>query len=252
LANKFIIECIVNAVHMPVGPFLYMTAFQKGVEYMITMDDLVAVFMFLRFYIIARLFQNVSQYTSVKAFRVCHLNGFVPGPMFAIKCYMKTSAMLFLSLISCATIIIFGLIVKKFEASIPISIVTSQYAFDTILNAWWCMILTMTTVGYGDIFPITPGGRVFAIIACIIGVFVVSLIISQLTALIELEPDQMSAYEAIMEEEQSKNKAAIMDKRVKLFIKYKMSKLRKLQFKEVFKAQAPYHKFREQIEYNAK
>ncbi len=237
---------------MPVGPFLYITSNLNGTEYMITMDDLVAVFMFLRLYIIARLFQNVSQYTSVKAFRVCHLNGFVPGPMFAIKCYMKTYAMLFLSLISCTTIIVFGLIVKKFEASIPTSIVPSQYAFDTILNAWWCMILTMTTVGYGDIYPITPGGRVFTIMACIIGVFVVSLIISQLTALIELEPAQMSAYEAIMEEEQSKNKSQLLDKRVQLFIKYKIAKLRKLHFKEVFKVQAPYYRFREQIEYNSK
>lgn len=101
---------------MPVGPFMYITSVQKGTEYMITYDDFIAVFMFARLYIVTRLFQNVSQYTSVKAFRVCHLNGFVPGPMFAIKCYMKTSAMLFLAMISCSTIIVFGLIVKKFEA----------------------------------------------------------------------------------------------------------------------------------------
>ena len=116
LAKAFIIESVVNALHMPVGPFMYVTSAQKGVDYMITLDDLIAVFMFSRLYIVTRLFQNISQYTSVKAFRVCHLNGFVPGPLFAIKCYMRTYAMLFLSLISCTAIIVFGLIVKKFEA----------------------------------------------------------------------------------------------------------------------------------------
>lgn len=116
LARSFIIECIVNVLHMPVGTFIYFTSTYKNFEYIITADDFIAVLMFSRLYILARIFQNISQYTSAKAFRVCHLNGFVPGPMFAIKCYMKTSAMLFLSLISCTTIIVFGLIVKKFEA----------------------------------------------------------------------------------------------------------------------------------------
>lgn len=113
------------------------------------------------------------------------------------------------------------------------------------------MILTMTTVGYGDIFPITPGGRVFTIIACIIGTFVVSLIISQLTSLIKLEPDQEKAYDEIMNEESRKNLDKVLHKRVDFFIKYKVAKLRKKQFKEVFKVQAPYFKFREQMEYNS-
>ena len=57
------------------------------------------------------------------------------------------------------------------------------------------MILTMTTVGYGEIFPVTPGGRIFTIIACIIGVFMVSLIMAKLTELIDLDSGQSEAYE---------------------------------------------------------
>lgn len=114
--------------------------------------------------------------------------------------------------------------------------------------------MTMTTVGYGDIFPITSGGRVFTIIACIIGTFVVSLIISQLTSLIALEPDQEAAYDEIMNEEKRKNHKEIMDRRAKFFMKYKIAKLRKdkkkIKYKELFQNQVPYQKFREQIEYN--
>jgi hypothetical protein len=94
---------------MPVGSFAYFDSVSNGSKYILTYDDLIAVIMFSRLYIVARLFQNFSQYTSLKAFRICHINGFVPGPWFAIKCYMKTAAMIALS-------IIFGLIVKKFEA----------------------------------------------------------------------------------------------------------------------------------------
>lgn len=101
---------------MPVGPYLYFDSFNNGIRYDLTLDDFVAVGMFMRLYIVGRLFQNYSQYTNVTSFRICHINGFVPGPWFAIKCYMKTSAMKALSIISCMTIIVFGLIVKKFEA----------------------------------------------------------------------------------------------------------------------------------------
>ena len=122
------------------------------------------------------------------------------------------------------------------------------------MNSWWCMILTMTTVGYGDIFPVTPGGRIFTIMACVIGTFVVSLIISQLTELIALEPDQEAAYDEIMNEKKRKNNKEILDRRVIYFLKYKVTKIRKekkkVKYQELFQKQIPYQKFREQIEYN--
>jgi hypothetical protein len=101
---------------MPVGPFGYFDTQNNGVKYILTFDDFIAMAMFLRLYIIGRLFQNFSQYTGTQAYRICHINGFTPGPWFAIKCYMKTAAMFSLSIISVMTIITFGLIVKKFEA----------------------------------------------------------------------------------------------------------------------------------------
>jgi Ion channel len=112
----------------------------------------------------------------------------------------------------------------------------------------------MTTVGYGDIFPVTTGGRIFTIMACIIGTFVVSLIISQLTALIALEPDQEAAYDEIMNEQKRKGNKEILDRRAKFFVKFKFAKIRKLNkkvgYQELFERQVPYQKFREQIEYN--
>jgi hypothetical protein len=37
-------------------------------------------------------------------------------------------------------------------------------AFGTVFDSMWWMIVTMTTVGYGDISPHTPAGKVFAMI----------------------------------------------------------------------------------------
>merc|ERR1719499_382185 len=47
--------------------------------------------------------------------------------------------------------------------------------FKSILHAaWWC-IVTMTTVGYGDMYPKTPEGMAIAILAMFIGLFVIAL-----------------------------------------------------------------------------
>lgn len=50
-----------------------------------------------------------------------------------------------------------------------------QEGFSSIPRAIWWAIATLTTVGYGDIFPVTPLGRVFASIIALAGIGVVAL-----------------------------------------------------------------------------
>ena len=55
-----------------------------------------------------------------------------------------------------------------------------QFVFDSIYNSLWCIILVMTPVGYGDIFPITPGGRIIIICSGVVGLIIISLFVSAL------------------------------------------------------------------------
>ncbi len=48
-------------------------------------------------------------------------------------------------------------------------------AFASIFHSLWWAISTLTTVGYGDIYPITVGGKVFTFIILIIGLGIVSV-----------------------------------------------------------------------------
>ena len=66
-------------------------------------------------------------------------------------------------------VLIFSSLVYVFENDDPDS------SFITMLDAYWWALITMTTVGYGDIVPTTPTGKVIGSMCAITGVLVVAL-----------------------------------------------------------------------------
>lgn len=63
--------------------------------------------------------------------------------------------------------------------------------FSSIFHCFWWAVATLTTVGYGDIYPITVGGKIFASIIILIGIGIVAvptgLVASALTKVISKE-----------------------------------------------------------------
>ena len=47
--------------------------------------------------------------------------------------------------------------------------------FRSIFDALWWSVVTLTTTGYGDVYPITAGGRIFASIVLILGLGIVAV-----------------------------------------------------------------------------
>ena len=48
-------------------------------------------------------------------------------------------------------------------------------AFGSIPRALWWAVITLTTVGYGDVYPITPAGRLIGMVVAVGGVLLVAL-----------------------------------------------------------------------------
>ena len=47
--------------------------------------------------------------------------------------------------------------------------------FKSVFHSLWWSVATLTTVGYGDIYPITPGGKLFTFVVLMLGLGVVAV-----------------------------------------------------------------------------
>lgn len=67
-------------------------------------------------------------------------------------------------------------------------------AFASVFHSLWWAVSTLTTVGYGDIYPVTVGGKIFTFFVLIIGLGIVAvpagLMASALSKARELEDEQ--------------------------------------------------------------
>lgn len=65
--------------------------------------------------------------------------------------------------------------------------VAQPLVFQNMLDALWWSAVTFTTVGYGDIYPITWAGRAVAVVTIFLGIAMFSLVTSVLSASIVTE-----------------------------------------------------------------
>lgn len=78
-----------------------------------------------------------------------------------------------------------GFIVSVFVLFSATFMYESEYGqesqrFDSIFDAIWWSVVTMTTVGYGDLYPETTAGRLVGIITIVFGVSIFSMLFSVL------------------------------------------------------------------------
>ena len=77
--------------------------------------------------------------------------------------------------------------------------------FDTIFDAIYWGTVTITTLGYGDLYPVSSVGRVIAMISALVGVAVIALPSGIITAgymneMNKLEKEKMDDYEEMVKE----------------------------------------------------
>ena len=168
-------------------------AFSTEITYEI--NDILLFFMFCRLYLLVRFSFYLTEFMNPRTQRVCQMHGCESDSMFALKGLMKQKPYPILLSGLAITIIIFGYQLRIFEA--PLS-EASEQDFTSMNNAMWNTIITLTSAGYGELYPKTFFGRIVGVIICFWGVLIISFFVVTVTNMLNFTPNEEKAYNLLM------------------------------------------------------
>lgn len=96
-------------------------------------------------------------------------------PLELILSVIRKQRTVLLTVLSLAIFYIFITAMIMFNAEEEINPETGQYLFSNFFDAFYWAACTLTTVGYGDLYPISSTGRVISIISSMVGIAIIAL-----------------------------------------------------------------------------
>ena len=118
----------------------------------------------LRFLRMMRLFRLF------RLLRVFKLGRYVEALHIIVKVIRSSGPQLIMSVVICSFVMLFSAIIM-YEVENPVQ----PEQFPTVISSLWWAICTLTTVGYGDVYPITPVGRFFASVISLVGIGIIAI-----------------------------------------------------------------------------
>ncbi|OMJ87672.1 hypothetical protein SteCoe_10599 [Stentor coeruleus] len=197
-----LIEVIFCIIHCPPSFNQVFTFEQYGGSLDYSLDMFAFLIMLGRIYLIWRIFEHYSSWNDEDSEEICNSCLCEGGVKFAIKAELKERPYTVVISVLVLSIMVFGVALRTAER--PFMQISGK-DWDYVWNGMWCIIITMSTVGYGDFYPITHLGRVIDVVACFWGTFLVSLMVLSLTISSELTPQERKAYDSIKKKEDRKN-----------------------------------------------
>jgi hypothetical protein len=129
---------------------------------------------------------NYGTYTDAYSRKLCKQYGFTSGVRFTLKVHMVTNPGTAAFLIVFSSTLVLSLLMSIFER--PYNIVngkTSQ-SIEDFGDGLYLVVMTMTTVGYGDFTPHTYTGKYLAMITALWGSFLISILVLATASFFEL------------------------------------------------------------------
>jgi len=148
-------------------------------------SDYMLIAMWARCFFILRAIFNYNLFSDLYSKKLCKSYGFTANVRFAFKCLMKSDPGITVAGTLGASVGFFAFVLRVFE--LPYYDALGQVNFRSFFDAIWCVIITMTTVGYGDEYPATTGGQWVIIVTSLWGTFLISLLILSVADIFALD-----------------------------------------------------------------
>jgi voltage-gated potassium channel len=96
-------------------------------------------------------------------------------PLEIIISVIKKQRKILYTVLSLALFYTFVTAMIMFNAEKEINPETGEYLFNNFFDAFYWAACTLTTVGYGDLYPISSVGRIISIISSMVGIAIIAL-----------------------------------------------------------------------------
>lgn len=132
--------------------------------------DLIAIIPFTSLFKIFRVLKIFKVLKALKILKFARLSAYFARFYKRVKFFFEINGLKYMVFASLLCIIAGGIAIHFVEGM-------------TVFDGMWWSFVTATTVGYGDISPATPAGRVIAAILMIVGIGLIGSLTSTITAL---------------------------------------------------------------------
>lgn len=162
-------------LHWSEGFVLLDTSSNYGGETFYNFNNILTFLMILRVAIITDILVKNSRYSSLQMKRLMDCYNKDVDFIFVIKCMIRTQPYRFLIITLVGSLLLFSYAIRVFE--LPNAVLTGNLVFKNFFETAWMVLITVTTVGYGDNTPKTLIGRFLCFVMCLWGTFLLSLIV---------------------------------------------------------------------------
>ena len=173
------------------------------IEYEIPINSILTSVCLFRSWFIFKLYLVSSSSYSQRSFRISKINNIKLSLMFPFKANMESSALIVNIFLFLMALIVCSYNLRIFERYFDI---VNDYNLSNYLNDLWCVFITMTTVGYGDISPSSFFGRINIMISCMFGVFLVGLMVVSVTSYLNIEGIDSNIYQILLKSEKMEDR----------------------------------------------
>lgn len=162
---------------------------------MFKFNYLMVILGLFKMYQVWKIFINSSKYSTPRSNRVAKMYMCESNHGFALKCMFKDYPMKLVTVCFFISIGVFSFALRVAERSRDF--VSPNADLNYISNSIWLTVITLTTVGYGDISPKTAIGRSLVIILVLWGGFIVSIMVAVLNNIFEMDQRELKVLSLI-------------------------------------------------------
>lgn len=217
LLKNYIIECCVSMVICPPGLDTWFALPQMKGDIKISIESICYSICLFKSYSLLRLPEQYSKWTNETSNHICKKNKCKADVSFLVRAEFASRPY---TVVICSFIfvtILLGFLIRSYESTYEApsleGVVNKNSFFKGFINCFWFMVVTMMTVGYGDGYPLSHFGRGIALIGCILGTLIVSLMVVSLQNTSALTIAEMRVFNEVDRQEkldEIKEKAATM------------------------------------------